>query len=362
VVLDATGNLYGTTHCGLVYELSKSAGVWALQSLAIFSYEGGVNGVVFDTKGNLYGVTGFGGAQNMGTVFELSPDGEAWSQKVLYQFSGEDGQNPYGDLIFDTAGNLYGTTEAGGASGAGTVFELMPGTNGTWSEKVLYSFKNNGKDGRGPVAGVIFDKAGNLYGTTIYGGAYTCNSTASDCGTVFELVAGTNGTWTEKVLHSFGDGAKDGYDLESGVIFDEAGNLYGTRFLGGATTCVPSCGTVFELTPRAKGSWTEKILHSFRGTNDGTQPQAGVIFDNKGNLYGTTLGGGSHLGGTAFKLGPHANGTWAETVLHNFGEGSDGYGPQYSLVINRSGNLYGTTCCGGADPTLQGGILFEVTP
>ena len=227
-----------------------------------------VAGVISDGAGNLYGTTGYGGAYGFGAVFELTPgSGGTWTEIVLHSFNNKDGDNPYSGLIFDTSGNLYGTTVWGGAYGGGTVFELTPGSGGTWTETVLHSFKDSGKDGNSPYASLIFDASGDLYGTTSEGGTYVSG------GTVFQLTPGTNGKWTEKVLHSFVDNGRDGLNPNAGLIFDTAGNLYGTTYNGGSAA---GRGTVFRLTPGNKGKWTEKVLHSFNG-KDGSYPAAGLI-------------------------------------------------------------------------------------
>ena len=224
---------------------------------------------------------------------------------MLYSFSGADGGGPVAGLIFDTAGNLYGTTEEGGAHGAGIVFELTPNGDGSWTESVLHSF--NGTDGSSPFAGVIFDQAGNLYGTTGFGGA-------SATGTVFKLTPNSNGSWTESVLHSFK--GKDGLQPVAGVIFDQAGDLYGTTPEGGAY----DYGVVFKLAPNSNGGWNETLLHTFTGGKDGGVLVAGVIFDQAGNLYGTTrnedrsLCGGQGCG-VVFKLTPNSNGGWKSADL-----------------------------------------------
>jgi len=297
---------------------------------------------IFDAAGNLYGTTLYGGAYGCGTVFQLAPAANGtWTEAVLYSFcsGGTDGAYPYASLIFDAAGNLYGTTEWGGAYGCGTVFRLAPAANGTWTEAVLYSF-GNGTDGQNPLAGLIFDAAGNLFGTTYGGGAYRV-------GTVFELAPGTNGKWTEKVLHSFG---KDGFSPVASLIFDPAGHLYGTTSDGGFY----GWGTVFQLTSGARGKWTEKVLHSFGNGNDGHEPYAGLTLDAAGNLYGTTWAGGSgscYYGGcgTVFRLSPGKKGKWKEQVLHRFSaNGTDGFQPYAGLILDAAGDLYGTTYLGGA--------------
>jgi uncharacterized repeat protein (TIGR03803 family) len=199
-------------------------------------------------------------------------------------------------------GNLYGTTPGGGAYNGGTVFKLRQGGNGKWTHKVLHSF-GKGTDGRKPFAGLIFDAEGNLYGTTELGGVY-------GYGAVIELTQGKSGKWTSKVLHSFNNNGTDGrYPLYGSLIFDKIGNLYGTTAYGGSGSgCTGEfglCGIVFELTPSAHGKWTEKVLHSFVGNgSDGVGPYAGVILDTAGNLYGTTTAGGANDDGTVFEIIP----------------------------------------------------------
>jgi len=317
-------------------------------------------GLIFDAAGNLYGTSDGGGAFGGGTVFELtSGAGGTWTETVLYNFGAGDGDGggPEASLTFDAAGNLYGTTVAGGMycgpSGCGTVFELTPGEGGTWTEKVLHNFNVNDGDGAWPVAGVIFDAAGNLYGTTPSGGAL-------GRGTVFELTPGAGGTWTETVLFNFGAGNPQG-----GLIFDTAGNLYGTTDVGGTKAC-PNCGTVFELTKGTNGMWTKKVLHNF-GSNgkDGRNPVAGLIFDAAGNLYGTTLQGVGG-GGTVFELSPTVGGGWKEKILHSFDGNNDGKEPRAGLILDAAGKLYGTTAMGGAADCrfsdLPCGTVFRLTP
>jgi uncharacterized repeat protein (TIGR03803 family) len=302
-------------------------------------------GLIFDGAGNLYGTTSGGGSSNNGTVFELTPaGGGTWTEKVLYSFhGGADGNSPRAGLIFDGAGNLYGTTYNGGTNDAGTVFELTPAGGGTWTEKVLWTF--NDTNGSNPQAGLIFDAAGNLYGTTRNGGT-------SDNGTVFELTPAAGGTWTEQVLWRFGTGT-DGTDPRGGLIFDGAGNLYGTTSLGGSSRV----GVAFELTPAGGGTWTEKVLHNFGSGTDGSGPQSGLIFDTAGNLYGTTYQGGTYNLGTLFELTPAGGGTWTEKLLHSFGNGTDGANPYAELIFDTAGDLYGTTYKGGS---YGGGTVFRL--
>jgi uncharacterized repeat protein (TIGR03803 family) len=355
LTFDAAGNLYGTTFgggtsdAGTVFELTPAAGgTWTEKVLHNFSHgsDGGkpAAGLIFDGAGNLYGTTFGGGTSDAGTVFELTPAaGGTWTETVLHNFgSGTDGVYPQSGLIFDAAGNLYGTTFGGGTYGGGTVFELTPAAGGTWTEQVLHNFQiGTGADGHGPYAGLTFDATGNLYGTTNEGGTY-------GVGTVFKLTPAAGGTWTETVLHNFGSGT-DGFNPAAGLIFDGAGNLYGTTYNGGT----PGYGTLFELTPAAGGTWTEQVLHNFGSGTDGTNPVAGLIFDATGNLYGTTTAGGSNGGGTVFRFNAQE-----EVELHSF-SGTDGFTPEASLVLDASGNLYGTTFGGG---TSNYGTVFEVTP
>jgi uncharacterized repeat protein (TIGR03803 family) len=381
VIFDSAGNLYGTTQAGsgthidgTVFELIPGAkGGWTEKVLHTFHSKDGwqpLTGLVLDTAGNLYGTTSLGGSAGEGgdgTVFELTSGGNGrWTEKVLHSFSGTDGIYPAAGLIFDTAGNLYGTTKLGGAGsacqgGCGVVFELSPGADDKWTEKVLHSFK--GTDGRLPAAGLIFDQSGNLYGTTQLGG--TATACQDGCGVVFELSPGVNGKWTEKVLHSFK--GTDGSDPEAGLIFDGVGNLYGTTLDGGTY----GYGAVIEMMPQADRSWTVKVLHSFNNDGkDGRYPQAVLIFDSAGNLYGTTAYGGTGTGcsgqfalcGTVFELTPGGKGRWTEKILHSFvGNGKDGVGPEAGLILDVTGNLYSTTAAGGAGLGLYG-TVFEVAP
>jgi uncharacterized repeat protein (TIGR03803 family) len=299
---------------------------------------GPLNGFTSDGAGNLYGTTSSGGATNHGVVFRLNEEGV---ETVLYNFKdGSDGAYPQGALIKDKAGNFYGTTLGGGSAGTGTVFGITP----KGAERVLYSFAG-GTDGAAPQAGLAFDAAGNLYGTTTTGGA---NGT----GTVFKLtVPLKGGKWTETVLYSFG-AAPDGTTPVAGVTFDKAGNLYGTASAGGAY----GYGAVFELKPTG-ANWTETIIHEFQDGDDGAVPFAGLIADKKGNFYGAAGEGGTGGGGTVFELTP-ANGTWTFTVLYSQA-GWNVSGTFRNLMMDGSGNLYGTTHCDGGP---EAGTVYKLTP
>ncbi|HEX8817778.1 MAG TPA: choice-of-anchor tandem repeat GloVer-containing protein [Terriglobales bacterium] len=354
--------------CGVVFELSPSAdGQWTETVLYTFcSQTHCVDGalptgaLIFDSAGNLYGTTlsggvdGKGGSYN-GVVYRLSPQADGtWQEKVLFAFDRPSVRgNPTGSLVFDSAGNLYGTT------GEGVVFELVRGKNDTWSERILYQCAGSPGPGS-PPSSLAIDASGNLYGTTYLGGQ-------SNDGTVYELSPGPNGTWTESTLLSF-DGTNSGYP-DSGVILDAAGNLYGTTAYGGHTSCTLGCGVVFELTPGSQGQWTEKILRSFYQE---VVPDTGLIFDAAGNLYGTTHEGGQYNGGMVFELSPDGSGKWTQTTLHSFlfdskvaGNGSY---PVGGLILDDTGNLYGVTEGGGSQEgecSYYGsgcGVVFELTP
>jgi len=350
LIADSAGNLYGTTRyggansSGTVFKLTPSGGSWS--ETVIYSFAGGNDGsspaasLVMDKAGNLYGTTRFGGPASAGTVFELSPSGSSWTETVLYSFTGgADGGSPQAALTWRN-GSLYGTTPQGGVSSNGVVFHLTQ-VNGKWNERVLYGFAGGSSDGAYSYGPVIFDKAGNIYGTTESGGP-------NQAGAVFEMQR-SGRTWTEKVLYFF-TGNLDGGTLDGGVIFDSAGNLYGTTASGGKN----SVGTVFELVA-SNGGWTEQVLYNFTGGLDGGFPSAGLIIDKNGNLFSTTYIGGTNSSGTVFQLTPSAGG-WTETVLYSFTGGSDGGFPLASLLL-RNGHLFGTTVEGG---TTQSGVAFEV--
>lgn len=331
-----------------------------------------VAGVTFDAAGNIYGVTTW----LNGSVFELTPAvGGGWTATTLYTFNGfnggNDGYSPWGGVSFDSNGNLYGTTVAGGGtgcfggSGCGTVFELSPVVGGGWTETVLYRF-SGGSDGFGPQANLTLDSAGNLYGTTSWGGDPTCNpgTWTNGCGTVFELSPNAGGGWTETVLHAFHGGHGGAYPFLAGVIFDSAGNVYGTTAgtiagLGAGE----GFGTVFELTHSPKGVWKHQVLYRFPGTNALAYPAAGLVFDNVGNLYGTSQGGPKRVGccGTVFEL-QHSNDVWTEKTLHRF-TGTDGAFPLGGVTFDKGGNLYGTAPEGGQGNCFAGcGTLIELSP
>jgi len=358
LIADDAGNLYGTTSAGGAYGYGTvfriaPGGTETVLYAFTGQADGGTPyaGLVADSQGNLYGTTWAGGDLNCGsdsgyfmgcgTVFKVAPDG---SETVLYAFEGgSDGDNPDSTPIIDGAGNLFGTTANGGAQN-GTVFRNSP----AGTETQLYVFKGYPGDGAGPHAGLVADKQGNLYGTTVGGGD---GCPPAGCGTVFKLAP--DGTVT--ILYAFAGGS-DGSDPFAGLFAGKHGDFYGTTELGGAGTgCPGGCGTVFNVTPTGE----ETVLHSFTGGSDGAVPQSVPIADKQGNLYGTTVQGGSANVGTVFKLAP--NGT--ETILVSFSpSGSYGASPYGSLIMDDKGNLYGTATLGGTGDCLSGcGTVFEIT-
>jgi uncharacterized repeat protein (TIGR03803 family) len=298
--------------------------------------------LIMDLQGNMYGTTQFGGAYSGGTVFKLAPGG---TLTVLYSFcsvggsSCSDGSAPESGLVMDSVGNLYGTTFQGGAFGFGTVFKLSP----EGALTTLHSFNYNGTDGFEPDAGLVMDSKGNLYGTTFAGGEY-------GSGVVYKVAP--NGK--ETLLHVFGTTSTDGATPTHVVlVMDKEGNLYGTTYYGGTK----GDGTVFKIT--AMG--VESVLYSFGvKPEDGFKPSAGLTIDFRGNLYGTTIAGGKYGYGTVFRLRP--SGT--ETVLHNFqNNGTDGYSPLAAMIFDSKGNLYGVTYNGGLTQGCPSGCgtVFEVS-
>jgi hypothetical protein len=372
---DQSGNLYGvalnggldgtSTSGGTVYELSPNgSGGYTINVLAscavtiACSYPSG--SLVMDGSGNLYGATGFG------NVFELSPDPGGWSASVIYTFAGQnggyDGYGP-GAVILDSAGNLYGMNYDGGINNQGYVFELSPSAGG-YTLTHLHDFTGTDGDGAVPGAGLIvslliMDDKGNLYGMAAQGG----NSTycTGGCGNIFEL-SNNAGVWTEKILHEFI--GKDGSNPIGQLMMDSSGNLYGTASTGGAY----GSGSLFE-TSLVSGKWETHDIYSFRGgANDGAYPNMPLIMDTSGNLYGTTEAGGNsgcsvqgYPGcGTAFKLSP-GKGGWKETVLHIFSGLADGAFPQGVIFPSdgTNGDLYGLAQSGGG---AEGGLAFELAP
>lgn len=386
LTIDRAGNLYGTASvggfrgndcasiggsvggCGNIFKLSRAGSSWVFAPLYQFkgTFPNGDGAwpygrVIFGPDGALYGTTldggvggencGASGPGGCGTVFKLTPSPTfcstvlcSWQETRLYAFTGTpDGINPEGEIAFDAAGNLYGATETGGSGGNGTLFRLTS-AHGSWPETVLYNFQGR-NDGGGPRGGVAVDQSGNVYGTTWSGGA-------EDFGTVIQLESSGPG-WTLNTLHSFGVG-DDGFGSYASVIIDQSGNLYGATVNGDPN----GAAYVYELSP-SNGGWAYNLLHAFNQSY-GAGPAANVVMDSAGNLYGTTRGvqGAPSPWGNVFKLTPSVNG-WIYTDLYDFTGGSDGGVPYSSVVVDASGNIFGTTTEGGQHGY---GVVFEITP
>jgi len=326
----------------------------------IYSFAGDDDGeyadteLVIDSTGNLYGTTVQGGDSSAGTVFELSP-GSTWTHTVLYSFKGAaDGGEPYKGVTLDTAGNLYGTAGVGGMyvgpcsdTGCGVVFKMVK-SGSQWTYHVIHYFTGLNGDGFGPGVGVTIDKRGNVYGMTPTGGA-------DSAGIVFELTPDGHGKYTERIIHTF-TGGVDGNGGSAGrLALDGFGNLYGTCTTGGAN----GAGNVFELTPTQSGEFTLTVLYAFNGNSDSGFPYGGVVADAKSNIYGTTYYDGANGWGTIYRLSLRS-GAWTETGIYSFLGGRDGSGPISTLVFDQSGNLYGTTSTGGG--ACDCGTIFSVNP
>lgn len=337
LISDSAGNLYGTTYYGdraaggMVYRLDHAG-----HETVLYRFTGGSDGgnpyagVIRDSAANLYGTTFYGGSSNAGAIYRIDPNGH---EAVLYSFTGgNDGRYPFGGVVRDSAGNLYGTTYIGGASGNGVVYKLDPSGN----LAVLHNF-SGGTDGMWPFAGVVLDTSGNLYGTARNGGS-------GFGGIVYRLDPAGN----ETVLHNFSGGGVDGWGPQSGVILDADGNLYGTTSYGGTTN---NGGSVFKVDPAGMAT----LLYSFTAGADGGHPNGGLVRDAAGTLYGTTLAGGAANQGVVFKL----DAAGVETVLYNFTGAADGGAPYAGVMLDKAGQLYGTTYAGGG---ANAGVVFKLKP
>lgn len=347
-----------------------AATAFATTEKAVYSFQGPPDGsspqasLVADSAGNLYGTTEAGGS-NYGAAFELSPPATAggpWTEQILHTFQGDsnDGAYPTGTLVFDKQGNLYGTTQAGGPHNLGTIFELSPpaAVGDDWTETILWNFPQNLLKGYSPAGKLSIDAAGNLYGTTGAGG--TKVKTCTLCGVVFELVKPktSDQAWAERVLYNFGVVANDGFAPSPDLLL-RGGMLYGTTRAGGTN----NSGTVFQLTPHT-GLWTETILYNF-ANSEGIVPQGGLIADAAGNLFGTTSSGGTDEKcscGTIYELSPPAvaGGAWQESTLYSFTGLSDGARPFGPLWRDSLGDLFGTTTIRGESQHGGAGTVFKL--
>jgi uncharacterized repeat protein (TIGR03803 family) len=367
LTMDAAGNFYGTTcgstctgsgnYPGNVFRLSKKGSEWIVTPL--YTFRGGNDGagpearVIFGPDGTLYGTTAVGGSFGYGTVFNLRPPATippnlfaSWTETVLHSFGAvDDGAGPLAEVVFDSAGNMYGTTQSGGYLGEGTVFKLTPAGSG-WTESLVYSIEPS--DGWFPQDSVTFDNEGNLYGTITLGGNGGCYA-GLWCGTIFELMPSASG-WTERTIYSF-QGGNDGGNPMGGVLFGADGYLYGTTSWGGSG----GGGTVFSLNHPGLSPYP---LTS--NTNYLVGPQANLVMDATGNFYGTTYMDGTHWG-TVFRISVSCNGEdcgWNYTLLHLLNGGSDGKFINGSVAIDENGTVYGTALQGGA---YGDGVIYAIT-
>jgi len=366
VIVDQRGNLYGTTlygganNLGTVFKLTHQGAGWVFNPLYSFTSSDGVfpeAPLTIGPDGTLFGTTIYGGAGDAGTVYNVRPPSNPcrtticlWNETVLHSFTGspDGGQPGYGPLVFDQAGNGYGTTISGGINNGGVVYRLSR-SQGAWTESVVYTLTVP-VTGIEPYSGLVFDRAGNLYATASTAGGL-------GTGTVYELTNSEMG-WAGQTLYAFpvrdpGAGAAP----YGGVVRDAAGNLYGTTTSGGAN----GQGTIYELT-YSGGSWSENVLFNFSGVDIG--PKNSLAMDASGNLYGTNFQGGGYQHGNVFRLS-FSNGQWVYTDLHDFTGGEDGELPEGGVAIDANGNLYGTTSSGGTingNCTLGCGVVWEITP
>ncbi len=348
-------------------------------------------GVTFDSHGNIFGTTAYGGAgvcSYCGMVFELTPNGDGnWTESTVHDFTGSDGQRPIAGITIDPKGNLYGAAEDGGSNHSGTVYKIVPSSPGAWVFSILSTFPPGSGSPTGnvlldtaarmygtaevvyslnqvtpvgqwyelvlheesqPFGTLVMDGDGNLYGTTYSGGTH-------GAGSVFELSFDPMLTvWTETVLYSF-SGGSDGSNPLAGVISDAVGNLYGTTVYGG----LANLGVVYKLTHQPDGTWSETALHYFTGVPDGAYPSCAMTLDSQGHLYGVTSAGGPANWGTVFRMTPTSGGQWAESTLYSFTGGLDGGDPYSGITFDAAGNIYGTTQWGGLYGQ-NGGVVYEI--
>ena len=374
MAIDSTGTIYGVTQAnsltGTVYQLKPHNGSWVLNTL--YTFTGGTDGgdpqtIIIGPDGALYGSAGYGGpgdcpfGDNLGCgyIFRLRPPATPcrtvscpWTKTILYTFTGagQDGAFPVGQIAFDAAGSLYGATSAGGGDlscergyGCGAIFKLTP-SGGQWTESILYSFRLDGAAGWLPQAGVTLDAAGNLYGTTYDGPGTICGGYG--CGTVYELTP----SGSIQTLYRF-EGGDDGAQPTAGVTFDNSGDLFGTTSELGSQLG----GTIFELIPG--GSWRLSVLYSFY-SDGGYGPLWNMTWDGVSNFYGTTSDDGISQTGNVFQLA-RTNAGWQYTDLHDFLGGNDGAVPEGGVVVDATGNIYGSARFNGPS---SHGVIWMITP
>jgi uncharacterized repeat protein (TIGR03803 family) len=385
LVFGPSGNLYGsavlggTTEtvcdndgCGVIYELAPNgSGEWAQNTLHMFSGSDGFwpqSGVVLDQAGNIYGTTEWGGPclttgcgpncliSGCGVAYELSPAGGGqWNFKILHAFTGgADGANPWGNLILDASGNLYGGTVLGGSltkcptEGCGVIFELSPQANGSWKETVLHTFAQT--DGDQTYGGLTLDPAGNLFGTTAHGGPV-------GWGVVFRLAPGSSGKWTYSIVHAF-SGYSDGANPAGNLLIDRAGNIFGATTDGGVHACGgdEGCGVIFGISRSPTGEWIKHNIYTVPSSGS-TSAVGSIAADSSGNLYETLLGSGG-IYGAVIELSPGSSG-WTESTVFDFSGIATGEYPNGGVVLDSAGNLYGATRTGGSG-SCSCGVVYEI--
>ena len=364
LVVDSAGNIYGTSvqggtfGTGTVWELSPSASGWV--HTVLYSFTGGADGgqpykgVTLDAEENLYGTAVVGGSGGVcaedgcGVVYKLTHSSAGWTQSVIYNFTGgNDGYGPGSGVTFDNRGNMYGTTPVGGAKGYGTIWQLKPQANGRWQFRLVHTFTGGADGGTGSAGRFLIDKVGNLYNVATVGGIY-------GSGTAYELTPAANSQWKFTLLYAF-KGQPDAGFPYGGLAMDTRGNLYGTTYYDGAN----DLGSVYRLS-RQSGVWRESVLYSFKGGADGSSSISNLVFDAAGNMYGTTSEGGAGCScGVIFKMTPGTNGKWTESIAYRF-QGQPDPGFAYNgMVVDSKGNFYGATVHGGSG---NEGAIYQFTP
>jgi len=363
LIVDGAGNIYGTSvtggdfGTGTVFQLAPSGNSWTHTVLYSFTglSDGGqpYKGVTLDAQGNLYGSAVIGGnfgacpEDGCGVIYKLTNSGGTWTQTVIHAFNGADGYGPGAALTFDQAGNLYGMTPVGGANGLGVIYQLKPQPGGSWKFRVIHHF-TGGNDGSSGAAGrLLLAPDGNLYGVATTGGA-------NGKGVAFRLKAAPDGRWQFRTIYAF-KGQPDAGFPYGALTMDAAGNLYGTSYWDGAN----NWGAVYQLAPTPGGGWKERVLYSFKGGSDGNSSISNLVFDAAGNMYGTTSEGGAGCNcGVIFKLAPEGN-RWRESVVYRF-QGVPDAGFAYNgMVKDAAGNFYGATVHGGDG---NDGAIYQFLP
>jgi hypothetical protein len=364
--MDSEGNIYGTTAwgggngcnygCGTVFELKRTASGW--QEKILYRFHGSSNnpaaGIIFDRAGNIYGTTlGTRNDCNQGNVFELTPNSQGgWTETVLYSFDcANSGYNPQSDLVFDEQGDLFGTAQT-------SVFELIPKGGGKWKEVTVHDFKGQ-PDGQQTTSAVAIDSSGNLWGTTQAGGTKRCGyQDLRGCGIVYKFAPENGGKWSETAVYEFARGSGNAVNPSNAFLMKTPEDFLATSSGGG-----DGSGAVFELTQSGK-KWTQQVLYRFLGYPDGAYPIGQLKTNSTGGLLGVTYDGGKSDLGTIFEIEPSNGNAWKEKILHHFSGGGDGAYPIAGVISDSKGHFYGTTTTGGTGTACNAGCgtVYEITP